>query len=189
MHNLTKIVKTALNKKIEISLNSKDYYLNEDLLDRAVNLLYGKHVAFKDLENRLYTTKISSKDDYVKIIKTGAISIYEPVSTKTKYFTAWLNDGLSKSECLNILSLSKSKIAETLNAKVDIIKSAASNKYGFSCILNDEINTNEVISKLSFLDSYIDKRDLTIGNLKKFCYSLRDNGKKDIQIEISGEIE
>lgn len=192
MHKLSTIVKTALNKKIEVSINSKDYYLNEDLLDRAVSMLCGKNIAFKDLGNKLYTTKISSKEDFVNIVKNGAISIYEPVSFDTKYFTLWLDNNLSKKDGFKILSLSINRLKSELNASIKIVKKANSDIYGIKCYIldNENKNVNDIIAKLSFLDKYIDKKELIVGNLKKFCYSLNDNGCKEMEIDISeGDLE
>ena len=182
VNNLYNIVKDAIDNKISLQLLSAQYYLNEDIACNA-RLLYKKAVAITNISGTKIIHKIENYDDYLKIIKNGTISIYEPVVEKTKSFRLGIISELSKSQLLNSLTIIRDRLIEA-GFVVDIIK--YDGHYGIKCLSKKEYNTEKLYSFAAELTNGfdIDLSELKIGKLKRFYYSLDDNGNKDIIINI-----
>lgn len=186
MTNLYNIVKEAIDNKIKIVLSSSRYYLKNDILDAASNMLYKKAVVIKGINSQVIH-KINTFDDYVGAIKNGAISIYEPVDINTNSFRIKIDNDLPKSQLLNTLKTIRNRFREA-GFISDIIK--YNEGYGIKCISNKQYNTDKLYSFASEITNGLNCNlsDLQIGNLKRCYYSLNDDGSNDIVINI-GENE
>jgi len=185
MTNLYNIVKEAIDNKIKIILSSSRYYLKNDILDAASNMLYKKAVVVKGINSQVIH-KIETFDDYIGAIKSGAISIYEPVDVNTNSFRIKLDNDLPKSQLLNSLKIIRDRLIEA-GFVSDIIK--YDGNYGIRCISNKQHNTDKLYSFASQITNGLncDLSDLQVGNLKRCYYSLNDDGSGDVVINI-GEI-
>jgi len=173
------IVKEAIDNKMKTIITSSIYYLKNTEVQSS---LYNKAVVAETINNSKTIYKIANHEDYLRMAKSGTISVYEPIDAKISNFRILINAD-SKQEAFQNLSTIKSRFEE-VGFSVDIIKS--NNKYGLKCSSKELYNTNklysfaeEVTKGLSF-----DLSELKVGELKRFAHSLDSNGNKDTIINI-----
>lgn len=182
MNNLYNIVKTAIDKNIQLSLTASKYYLSK--AEAASNLLCKKAIVATNSDKSKTIYKINTYDDYIHIIKKGTVSIYEPVDSKTNSFRIlFANDNLSTSETLSAIKIIADRFEE-IGFKTNIIKS--NGNFGIKCIAKTEFVTDKLYAFASDLTNGLNANldELKFGKLKRFYYSLDDNGNEDANISI-----
>ncbi|MFZ4795906.1 MAG: hypothetical protein ACOYMA_00335 [Bacteroidia bacterium] len=185
MSKIYNIVKEAINKNMQIKLQAAHYYLNSSNINKFSSLLLKKAVAAKQ-GNVKIIKKIDSFEDYIDMVKANTTSIYEPVLPETKNFRIIAEDNsLSEIDVVSSLLKIKERFIEA-GFKCELIKT--NKKYGIRCHSNEDYNTDKLYSFASEITRgiNINLNDLKVGKLKRFKYSLDDNGHQDVIINVGG---
>ena len=149
----------------------------------------GAPLAVRKIGNEnLEVRYVLSETALENIVKTGAISFYEPVREYTDFFRIRFTKSSKKEDLSHILVIAK-KI-NNLGFDTKIKKSRNDGTFILECssIENEKIyKTAEILKKAENLTKSVvgsDLSDLIFGKLKRCAFSLDDNGNDDIIIEV-----
>ena len=177
--NLFDVVKTAIDKKCETILACNKYYLSDEMIKQS-NILKNKAVVAKNYEGSLDIHKISSEEDYIKMVKNGSVVIYEIVEPEINSFRLKFSSN-NKNDIFPIARNIINKF-EKINIKVCLVKNSSG--YELKCYSDEKIKTNNIYKLAYELNSkQIDLSNLFVGKINKCYYSLDDNGNNDVVIE------
>jgi hypothetical protein len=157
------------------------YYFGN--LSTAADMLKNKTIAVKFANNDSFFVKeIKASSDIADLVNGDITSIYETVSTKTDSFRISFDKKYNKNE---IFAAARILCKKLNNIGFNAVLAKNDNDYFIKCISTEKHNTAKLYSYASNITNGLsmDLSDLMFGKMKKYYFSLSDNGKQDVIIE------